>query len=241
MKNVINFPYSLPTKMRYKISTLLLVAVLASHNCAAQENEKVNVQFISFPTVFKPEPIEIFLGEGKTFTADAPANALSKIYQIPRMEKWAIGEMTTNEEGEKQFVPFGQAPAIAAKDQIVLLIRKGATNAEGLEIIPVNSQTTQFGGGKFMFVNTCKIGIAGDCGGAKFVVETGQSKIVRPKTDKDNKRNFQATFYFRKDDEARPFWSSKWPVSEKTRGIIFFYHDPDTRQIRLHTIRDFLP
>ncbi len=42
-----------------------------------------------------------------------------------------------------------------------------------------------------------------------------------------------------KGDKSKNFFSSKWPVNNRARGLIFFYHDPDTRRLRLPTIRSF--
>ena len=45
--------------------------------------------------------------------------------------------------------------------------------------------------------------------------------------------------YFRKGDQAKPFFSSTWPVSDVARALIFLYHHPDTNRLRLHAVRDF--
>lgn len=229
----------IPNTRFFRLLALISLSITVQP-CIAQQADQINVQFLSFPKVFDPEPIELYLGDGETFKAKAPANALSEVYRVPRMSTWAIGEMRTSDEGEERFVPFGQAKALNTDNQLILLIRKGESNADGLDVISISGNHEEFGGGKFMFINASKVGIAGDCGGAKFVIEPGERKIIRPLTDEDDERHFQATFYFRKQDEARPFWSSKWPVTDRTRGLVFFYHDPDTKQLRLHTIRDFL-
>ncbi len=46
--------------------------------------------------------------------------------------------------------------------------------------------------------------------------------------------------FVRKRDKAKPFFSSKGPTTRHARGLIFFYQDPETKRIRLHSIRDFL-
>ena len=73
--------------------------------------------------------------------------------------------------------------------------------------------------------------------GDEFVIKPGKHTILRPQADE---RTFQTALYFRKDDDPGPFFRSKWPVSNGARGLIFFYHDPKTQRLRLHTIRDFL-
>jgi len=53
-------------------------------------------------------------------------------------------------------------------------------------------------------------------------------------------RSHCVSFYFRKDDAPRAFFSSRWPIGNNARALIFFYHDPESMQIRMHTIRDFM-
>ena len=122
---------------------------------------------------------------------------------------------------------------------MILLIRKGKANADGFEVIPVDNRDTQFGGGKFLFFNAAKVDIAGLVGTEKFALKPGLHTIIKPKAEAGDKNLFHTTLYFRKDDQAKPFFSSTWPLSDVARSLIFFYHDPDTLRLRLHTIRDF--
>jgi hypothetical protein len=32
----------------------------------------------------------------------------------------------------------------------------------------------------------------------------------------------------------------RWPVNDRARSMVFFYHDPESMHIRMHAIRDFL-
>lgn len=52
---------------------------------------------------------------------------------------------------------------------------------------------------------------------------------------------FFTEFFFRKEEEARPFFSSTWPANEKARSMVFFYHDTHNERLRMHTIRNYLP
>jgi hypothetical protein len=224
---------------------LFLVAgfALSLLPCSAQEGGEVTLQFLSFPKALDPQPVELLLGEGKTLEVNIPTNELSKPYKVTRLASWAVGESATGEDGKPAFKVFGQAPALASPKQLILLVRKGATNADGMEVIPIDNRVENFGGGKFLFMNAAKIDIAGEIGGEKFAIEPGKHVVVRPMTGKteNGKKLVHTSLYFRKGEEAKPFFSSVWPLSEKVRSLIFFYHDPETKSLRLHTIRDFLP
>lgn len=223
------------------LATRLLLAGLALSlvPCHAQEDGKVTLQFLSFPKTLDPQPVELLLGEGKTLEVEIPTNELSETHKVTRLASWAVGESTTGEDGKAVFKVFGQAPALASPRQLILLVRKGATNADGIEVIPINNGAANFGGGKFLFMNAAKVDIAGEAGGVKFAVKPGAHAIIKPKAE-PNGRTFHAMFYFRKENEAVPFFSSKWPISDNVCNLIFFYHDPETKRLRMHTIRNFL-
>ncbi len=206
--------------------------------CAAQDGGEVTLQFLSFPKSIDPKPVELLIGDTKTMEVAIPSNELSGTYKVKRMANWSVGKTATDKDGKTVFKSFGQATALASSSQLILLVRKGADNAEGMTVVPLENEIANFGGGKFLFVNAAKLDIAGDVGGEKFVIKPGQHTIIKPKPG-ENGRTFLAVFYFRKDDETKPFFSSKWPTSESARGLIFFYQDPETQGIRMHSIRDF--
>ncbi|NNC87190.1 MAG: hypothetical protein HKN82_01880 [Akkermansiaceae bacterium] len=222
----------------------LLAAVLAGlcgfvQPGAAQEGEKVTLRFVSFPRSTDPDPVELLVGNGVTTEVAIPSNEISGAYEVPRQGTWAVGETVQGPDGEPSFRIFGKAKALASPTQLILLVRKGKEYADGFEVIPIDSRVTRFGGGKFLFMNAAKVDIAGKVGDQKFALKPGGHTILEPRAEA-GERTFHTSLYFRKDDEAKNFFSSKWPVSDRARGLIFFYHDPRTQRLRLHTIRDFL-
>lgn len=205
----------------------------------AQAETSVTLKFLSFPSIESPTPVELVVGEGKTIKVEIPTNELSAPYKIKSQSTWVIGETVKAKDDKPAFTVFGQAPAPAASDQLILLIRKGKSNADGFDVIPINSLKTEFSGGKFLFVNAAAVDIAGVVGTEKFVIKPGTHAIIQPKGDAKDKTLCQTEIYFNKDNQAKPFFSSTWPLSDDARALIFFYHDPETKRLRLHTIRDF--
>ena len=212
---------------------------LALLPCTAQDAAKVTLRFLSFPRALNPEPVELLVGEGKTIKVEIPTHEVSAPYKVPLQAVWAVGQTVDGNDGKPAFTVFGQAKAMVSTEQLILLIRKGKANADGFEVIPIDNRLSEFGGGKFLFMNAAKIDIAGMLGTDKFVVKPGKHTIIKPKIDPGIKGLCNILIYFRKDDQAKPFFSSTWPLSAAARGLIFFYHDPDTQRLRLHTIRDF--
>ena len=216
-------------------------------SCGLLHAQQVTLRFVSFPKSANPEPVELLVGEGQTMEIHAPTNALSQPYKVNRLSTWSFGKMlppTKPDEGPS-FQSYGSATALASADQLILLIRDGKTNADGLRVVPMNNTKENFGGGQFFFMNASKADIAGLLGGTKFALKPGMHEIIEPKDiikrgDGPNGKFF-TEFYFRRDEEARPFFSSSWPANEKARSMVFFYHDKQNQRLRMHTIRDYLP
>lgn len=213
----------------------------------AQEAQMITLRFISFPKNANPEPVELLIGPGETMEIKAPTNALSTPYQIKRLSTWSVGKMepAKNAEEKPAFTSYGSAPSLASSSQIILLIRSGKENKDGMQVIPLDNQSNSFGGGQFFFMNAAKVDIAGMLGGAKFTLKPGKFTIVKPtelkQREEGGKGLFFTEFFFRKDDEARPFFSSTWPHNEKARSMVFFYQDLTNKRLRMHTIRDYIP
>ena len=94
-------------------------------------------------------------------------------------------------------------------------------------------------------MNAAKVDIAGMLGGKKFALKPGAHVLIEPaetrKRQDSSTEQFFTEFFFRKENETRPFFSSTWPHNMKTRSMVFFYHDPHNDRLRLHTIRDYIP
>lgn len=216
-----------------------IAAVLAFLPLLSAQDAKVSVRFLSFPAAIEPVKVELRLSAEKTVAIEAPSNEFSQPMEIAPTGVWSVGETVVNPEGKSVFVEYGQTKAPAFPSQMLLLVRKGAANADGFELIALDARAAGFGGGMFLFLNTARVDIAGNVGEDKFVVKPGQHMIIKPEAEA-GKRTAHAMFYFRKDDEARPFFSSRWPIHPRARSMVFFYHDPETANLRMHTVRDFL-
>ena len=213
----------------------------------AQEAEIVTLRILSFPKSRDPQPVELRMGESEVIKVNTPTNALSQPYQVKRLSTWSFGKMEPPKSGEEKanFISYGSAPSIASNKQLILLIRSGQENKDGLRVVVVDDQVGNFGGGKFFFMNAAKVDIAGMLGGKKFALKPGAHMLIEPaetrKRQDSSAEQFFTEFFFRKENEARPFFSSTWPHNVKARSMVFFYHDPHNDRLRMHTIRDYLP
>lgn len=201
----------------------------------------VNLRFVSFPKAANPAPVELLLAEGKTMEVELPTNSMSKTYQVPALSTWSLGETSTDEEGKATFRVFGQAQSIGANEQLILVVRKGADDAAGLELTPLKNSDEGFNGGKYLILNATSVDLAGNIGTGKFTLKPGNHVLLAPKPTKteESRKYCFAKFYFRQGEEIQPFFSATWRFNEEARSMVFFYHDPKTRQLRVHTIRSF--
>ncbi len=232
--------------MKLPLLSLALLLVGASLPSSGQEKEMVTVRFLSFPKSVRPEPVQLQIGGGKVIEVKAPSNSLSPAYQVPRLSKWSVGKVELNEEQKPIYKEYGAAPSIASKDQLILLIRKGKKNEDGLQVMPMDNSADNFAGGEFFFMNAAKVDIAGILGGNKFMLEPGKHAVVKPgelikRGEGEMEKVFTQFFFKNATAEAKEFFSSTWPANKKARSMIFFYHDNHSRRLRFHTVRDFMP
>lgn len=226
--------------MPTRILTLLGHFALA-WTCVAQE-EQVALRFVSFPLSSGAKPVELIIGKEKTMEVELPTNALSPVYRVNRLGEWMIGRSSVGSEGEFIFQSYGKASSLASANQLIIAIRKGASDSDGFDLIPMDGKKDEFGGGAFFFMNASKVDIAVEIGDRKFVLKPLTHRVVKPSPSKiEGERKYLYTnLHFRKGDEAVPYYASTWRYGENVRSIVFLYHDPHTKQLRTHTIRDFI-
>ena len=209
---------------------------------AAFADGEIQVQFVSFPKAADAKPVELLIGEGETMLVEIPTNSISPIYKVKPLTQWIIGKTTTDENDESTFDVYGQAPSISSTKQLILVIRKGKDDAGGLKLIPLDYSQSSFRGGNYFLMNATSVDIAGAIGTGKFSLKPRKHTLLAPQPTKiksDRKYCF-AKFFYRKEKNIQPFFSSTWRFNNRARSMVFFYHDPGTGRLRLHTIRDYL-
>lgn len=212
-----------------------------SFTTASAQTSKVNLRFVSFPKAANPESVELLVGEQKTIEVEIPTNSISEVYEVPAMSTWVLGKSSENEKNEFTFNTYGKTPALNAEEQIILVIRKGADNSDGFDLIPLRIDERGLGGGKYFLLNASRVDVAGAIGTGKFSLKPKEHDLIAPeptRTSGTRKYAF-AKFYYRDNEDVQPFFSSTWRFNENARSLVFFYHDPNTNHIRVHTIRSF--
>jgi hypothetical protein len=197
------------------------------------------LQFASLPKSSGTEPIELLTGEGKSITIAAPQQEISKPYRVDQRKEWTVGKFEKAADGTRKFTEYGKVKALATRHQLIILIRKGATNADGFKLIVAANGLVQFGGGSFLLVNGSDQHIGGKLGAEEFTLAPDEHSVAKPKA-KQGKRFWHVTLSYRKEEKVKPFLNTNWPVNEGARGLICFYTDLKNSRLRMHTFLDFV-
>ena len=214
---------------------LLLAALTGAQPARAQG---ASITCLSFPKQ-PPASIELLVGPGKTVPITLQSHTLTEPLKVPRLAVWKFGKSSTNAAGEFRFQTYGQIRPGKAREQLLLLIRKGPTPAKGLNIVSLDAGRTSFGPSQMLFMNLAREQVAGLVGGTQFRLEPGKHIIVKPKADRGENLCFASLKYMR-GSKWRTFFSTNWPTLSNARGLIFLYNDPRSKSVRIHSVVDSL-
>ncbi len=229
-----------------RVRTLILacgICLIASSTCG-QNLTPVKLQFVAFPKIANPEPIELVTAQDETMLVKLPSNNLSPTYEVPPLKKWILGKSVIDEEtNQPSFEVYGETPSVSSLEQIVLVIREGTKDSDGFKLVPFASNDSGFSGGKYLFFNGTKVNIAAIVGDQKFVLKPNNHTLVAPgpSTIVNDRKYLYTYLYVYGNNRPKPFYASTWRFSEKARSLVFFYNDPHTDQVRTHSIRNYLP
>lgn len=222
--------------------TLAALWVAGASLALAQNRNSLQLQFITFPSTSDPIELELIVSRTETKKIEIASNELSQPVLVPRLGTLIFGETLVDADNKPSFKEYGRGKPVAARKQIILILRRGKELADGFEVRAVPGDSTGFGGGRLLFLNAADLPIAGTAGGKPFALAPGRHAIIKPKPDRDGRLAF-VEFAYRLNGEvkAKPFYSSFWPVSDYTRGMVFFLRDPvHANKITFHTVREFL-
>jgi hypothetical protein len=201
----------------------------------------VNLQFICLPKGENPEPVDLLIGDGETIRVALPFNSVSTSYAVPALANWTIGKASVV-KGKFKFESYGEVKSIGAKTQLIIVQRKTEEEGGGMELIPVDFSEKSFGGGKYYFINLTDTDMKGSIGKSEFSLEPKKFSLLAPEPDdvKGTRKYYHAKFSYLKEKVMKPFFSSTWRFNEKARSLVFFYNDPKTKHLRIHTVRSYV-
>lgn len=229
--------FPMVTREIFRYGWIALLSICLSP-CNAQNAADVVLKFVSFPKSAEPVNMKLAVGDGKLIDITAQSNWLSEPVRVPAMEHWVVGDMAVGPDGKAVFKESGRAKSLSSPSQVIVLVRKGKADSKSFDVIPLDAGDAGFGKGSFLFMSAARVDIGGMVGDKKFVIKPGGHAIIKP-GGASGEPMMKTVFIYRQGDESKPFFSSRWPVSDVARSLVFFYHDPENSQLRFHTIRDF--
>lgn len=225
-----------------RLVVLAAIFSLTLLNTKSHGDGQVEIQFVSFPKDNGEDEVELYLGGDEPLKVELPTNRLSQKYRVKAMNSWVLGKTTKGPDGNVVFAKLGQARALDTPRQLILVIRKGGASENSLHLIPMPNNATNFGGGAYFFLNATPVDVGGILSDVKFSIKPGKFITVEPKPSrvKGVYEYCKVQLVYRNGDEVRPFFNSTWRLNDKVRSLVFFYLDPVTRRVRMHSIRDYI-
>ncbi len=229
--------------MKSHLRTLFLQLIGSIMLCLSVNAQEpmVNLQFISLPEDQNSEPLDLMIDGQNTTRIELPSNRVSKNFQVPALTTWIFGKASV-EKGKFHFEALGEAKSISANNQLIVVLRKSEEEGGGLVLIPIDYSNSTFGGGKYYFVNLTDVEIAGTIGKSEFSLEPNKFSLLNPEPDdvKGTRKYCFTELSYDKEGVMQPFVSATWRFNEKARSLVFFFRDPQTKLIKMHTVRSYV-
>lgn len=226
--------------MQIRPASLIASAIVSVLMTGAHAQDKTTLQFLAFPKMIPPVPVELIIGDNKTIEVQTPGHELSPAYKVPPLESIVVGKTSVNAEGEAVFEVYGKAKSIGGSRQIILLLRKGKENSDGFVVLPINGELANFKGGSYFFINASGLNVGGVIGDSKFALKPGQQHLLKPKPDFEGDV-CQVTLAYQREDKWKTFKDTRWSANEAYRSLVFFYQNPETGRLGVSPVVDMLP
>lgn len=226
------------TLFHRKFLKLCMLCMMVCHYVTAEE--EVEMRFVSFPKDAGREAFELRIGDAQPLIIDTPTNKISKAYMVPHQEHWVIGRSKKSGSGS-DFTVLGKTQALNSGQQLILILGNEQADGGGLLLIPVDTSTSGFSGGKHLLVNHSADVLSGAFGEEEFLIEKESHAILRPfeKGSASAASTNMLPILIRQHKSNRPFLSSTWRIHPDARSLVLLYQDRESGHIRLHTIRDY--
>ena len=95
---------------------------------------------------------------------------------------------------------------------------------------------------KYYFINIADRDIEGKLGESEFMLKPKEFALLAPeKIEVKGTREYcSALFSYYKEEKPHPFFSSTWRFNKAARSLVVFYTDPKTKNLKFHTVRNYI-
>ncbi len=109
----------------------------------------------------------------------------------------------------------------------------------GYKTVIINSGDVNFRGGDVYFYNHAGKPVLGYVGTAKFLLNPGQGKLLRPDGAKEE-TYYDVGFGVREAEGDRVMRTLRWPVLTRSRSYVFFFQNPVKNRIDYRAVDEFV-
>ena len=159
-----------------------------------------------------------------------PLNHLSKAQTAP-------GRAFRLELRDKPGVLASIALPEAGSDFIILLV---PAVKSGFEAIVIPADDGSFRPGDYYLHNVSEFPVFGEIGTSRLLLPSREGRVVRPQGAREG-RFYDVRLGVREGNTPRVISESRWPVSKRMRTYVFFFDNPQRKDIDFRAIDEFVP
>ena len=212
-----------------------------TQTAVAQEPPAQNIlRILALPPRIVHPPLFLLQGEAAAIPLEIASSRLTGPYKVSPTNAWqfALTATPTESNGNISIVASCK-PVPSTDEQLVVLLRKpGKEMSYASFALDIKRSTLKER--QFLVINLSPTEIAGDIGGIRMAFPPGKPVTVAPKENLGPDLCNVAFLTGVSDGKWKPFFSTNWPLKDKIRGLVFFYLQPDSEKILIHTVSDFL-
>lgn len=197
---------------------------------SAAEGGKIEIRFAAQSAPANLGEIVMTAGELRSDPFALPLNNLSEKQTAParafrlelRDKPTVLGTVTLPETG----------------DDFIILLVPGLE--KGFDAVVIPAKDGSFPPGGYYVCNISKNAVVGHVGTTKFMVPPREGKVVKPSGAREE-RFYDVLLGVRDGETTRVISASRWPVGKQMRTYIFFFDNPQRKDIDFRAIDEFVP
>jgi len=213
--------------LRLALAATLLLTPLA--HAQGGRKAKLAVRFLAERVPAGIEEVELVAAESRSEPFGLPTNHLSEPREVPAR---SFG-----------IAPAGKSTSLATvtlpaegSDFIVMLI----PGDKGFHPVVIPAKDPTFRPGDVYFFNNADKTVLGYVGSAKFSLEPGKGRSLRPAGAR-REGFYDVGFGVKEKEGNRALSTTRWPVEENMRSYVFFFVNPTTKRPDFRAVDEFVP
>lgn len=213
------------------LSSFIIFLLLLASPVSLAAVGKVEVRFLAERLPRDLGPVVLAAEEARSDPFNLPMNNLSAP-QIPPTRLFSVWSDKAAKSLSTVKLPE------EGNSFIVLLIPTGEKESYTAVVMPYRNP--KFKPGDIFFFNLADKSVLGYVGTAKFILETGKSRVVTPEGAREAKF-YDVGLGVREEEGDKLLAMTRWPEAQNMRYYVFFFTDPKTNLVTFRGVDEFIP